>query len=222
MGLAASQARFLCITARKADCEYKSTELAQQKLDITKQLGAISNEYSNAMNATKLMWSNDAVNGSYGMTYSLMMMPSAANDFNPYMITTSSGAIVLNGPYAAAAKAAGISKSGGIGSQESRDKFISALVPYGLITEDTAKAITLNDYEYKLNGNNLELDESSGTIGTTGVDWDPSAGMGRDPLNKSANVMSFADLCLSESMGLQTVDWAKMFVGDGQYTEKEF
>ncbi len=84
MGLAASQARFLCITARKADCEYKSTELAQQKLDITKQLGAISNEYSNAMNATKLMWSNDAVNGSYGMTYSLMMMPSAANDFNPY------------------------------------------------------------------------------------------------------------------------------------------
>lgn len=222
MGLAASQARFLCITARKADCEYKSTELAQQKLDITKQLGAISNEYSNAMNATKLMWSNDAVNGSYGMTYSLMMMPSAANDFNPYMITTSSGAIVLNGPYAAAAKAAGISKSGGIGSQESRDKFISALVPYGLITEDTAKAITLNDYEYKLDGNNLKLDESSGTIGTTGVDWDPSAGMGRDPLNKSANVMSFADLCLSESMGLQTVDWAKMFVGDGQYTEKEF
>ena len=127
MGLAASQARFLCITARKADCEYKSTELAQQKLDITKQLGAISTEYSNAMNATKLMWSNDAVNGSYGMTYSLLMMPSAANDFNPYMVTTSSGAIVLNGPYAAAAKAAGISKSGGIGSQESRDKFISAL-----------------------------------------------------------------------------------------------
>ena len=223
MGLAASQARFLCITARKADCEYKSTELAQQKLDITKQLGAISTEYSNAMNATKLMWSNDAVNGSYGMTYSLLMMPSAANDFNPYMVTTSSGAIVLNGPYAAAAKAAGISKSGGIGSQESRDKFISALVPYGLVTEETAKAITVNDYAYKIENNSLKLDESSTTLGTRGIDWNPSAGMGRDPLNKgNVDAMTLAELCMSEAIGLQTIDWAKMFVGSDQLTTKEF
>ena len=38
MGLAASQARFLGITARKTSCEYKSTEIAQQKLEITNQL----------------------------------------------------------------------------------------------------------------------------------------------------------------------------------------
>lgn len=223
MGLAASQARFLCITARKADCEYKSTDLAQQKLDITKQLGAISTEYSNAMNATKLMWSNDAVNGSYGMAYSLMMTPSAANDFNPYMITTSTGAIVLNGPYAAAAKAAGISKSGGIGSQEGRDKFISALVPYGLVTEETAKAITVNDYAYKIENNSLKLDEASTSLMTTGVSWDPSAGMGRDPLSKgNVKAMTLADLCLSEAIGLQTIDWAKMFAPEGQQTTKEF
>ncbi len=224
MGLAASQARFLCITARKADCEYKSTELAQQKLDITKQLGAISNEYSNAMNATKLMWSNDAVGGSYGMAYSLLMMPSAANDFNPYLVTTSSGAVVLNGPYAAAAKAAGISKSGGLGSQEGRDKFISALVPYGIVTEETARAITLNDYAVDLD--KVKKDNVVEFTGVTtngkSVDWNPAAGMGRDPLNKAnVDAMTLADLCLSEAIGQQTIDWAKMFVNPGEMTEKE-
>ena len=43
------------------------------------------------------------------------------------MVTTPSGAVVLNDKYAAAARAAGLSKAGGIGSQQSRDKFISAL-----------------------------------------------------------------------------------------------
>ena len=135
MGLAASQARFLCITARKADCEYKSTALAQEKLDITKQLSDISTKYAQSMNATKLIWQNEAITNDYGVTYSLLMMPTAANDYNPYMITSPSGAIVLNTEYAAAARAAGISKAGGVGSQESRDKFISALAYQGSVTK---------------------------------------------------------------------------------------
>ena len=102
MGLAASQARFLCITARKADCEYKSTDLAQQKLEITNQLSDISNEYSNAMNSTKLIWDNENVANPAAVDYALLMTHSAANDYNPYMLTTASGAIVLNSTYAAA------------------------------------------------------------------------------------------------------------------------
>ena len=138
MGLATSQARFLCITARKADCEYKSTELAQQKLEITNQLSDISANYANAMNSTKLVWKNDLVENDYGLTYNLLMTPSAANDYNPYMVTTSSGAIVLNSEYAAAAKDSGISKAGGISSADGRDKFIAALVPNEIVTQDTA------------------------------------------------------------------------------------
>ena len=104
MGLAASQARFLGITARKADCEYKSTELAQQKLEITNQLSDISATYANAMNSTKLIWNNEACNQDYGLTYSLIMTPSDMNNYNPYMITTPTGAVILNSEYAAAAK----------------------------------------------------------------------------------------------------------------------
>lgn len=229
MGLAASQARFLCITARRADCEYKSTELAQQKLDITKQLGAISTEYASAMNATKLLWQNDSVENTFGLSYSLLMMPSALNDYNPYMVTSPSGAIILNTEYAAAARAAGLSKAGGNGSQQSRDKFISALVPLGLVTDETAKAITKFDYKVDMD----KFNKDNGNIEFTNLDtvtgaganvlWDSAAGMGREPKKKNGvTAMTFTDLCLSESMGLQNIDWGKLIVKEGEITKNEY
>ena len=133
MGLAASQARFLGITLRKANCEFKSTELAQQRLELTNQMTDIAQEYANAMNATKLVWHNDMVTDSfgnpmdYGLSYSLLMMPSAANDYNPYMVSTRSGAIVLNSKFKAAAEAAGISEGGGTASAAGRKKFLASL-----------------------------------------------------------------------------------------------
>lgn len=224
MGLAASQARFLSITARKADCEYKSTDLAQQKLEITNQISDISNQYASAMNATKLMWSNDAVAGDYGLTYSLLMMPCAMNDFNPYMITSPSGSIILNTEYAAAAKAAGISKAGGIGSQAQRDKFISALVPGGIVTDETAKSITKFDYAaVKNDDNTITFTNIDDIKSNQGISWNPAAGLGAAPLNKaSVEAMTFSDLVLSESIGQKTVDWGKLLVNSNEITEKEF
>lgn len=216
MGLAASQARFLCITARKADCEYKSTELAQQKLEITNQLSDISTEYSNAMNATKLMWSNDAVDGDFSMSYGLLMTPSVANDYNPYMVTTASGAIVLNSEYAAAAKAAGISKAGGIGSQDSRDKFIAALSYQGLITDTTSKAITRTDYEVdtdKTAANNKITFKQNPVTATSGVDWNPAAGMGAIPKNKnSVAAMTLSDIINSSAIGQKQLTGQKFLL----------
>ena len=212
MGLATSQARFLCITARKADCEYKSTELAQQKLEITNQLSDISANYANAMNSTKLVWKNDLVKNDYGLTYNLLMTPSAANDYNPYMVTTSSGAIVLNSEYAAAAKAAGISKAGGISSADGRDKFIAALVPNGIVTQDTANSIMTTDYvATKMDDGTLKLDKANTSATTGNVGWNSGAGMGSTPLDKnSVDGMDKAALIMSDLIGKQLVDWAQL------------
>ena len=212
MGLATSQARFLCITARKADCEYKSTELAQQKLEITNQLSDISANYANAMNSTKLVWKNDLVENDYGLTYNLLMTPSAANDYNPYMVTTSSGAIVLNSEYAAAAKAAGISKAGGIASADGRDKFIAALVPNGIVTQDTANSIMTTDYvATKMDDGTLKLDKANTSATTGNVGWNSGAGMGSTPLDKnSVDGMDKAALIMSDLIGKQLVDWAQL------------
>jgi hypothetical protein len=222
MGLAASQARFLCITARKADCEYKSTDLAQQKLELSSQLSDISTEYANSLNATTLMWSNDAVDQDYGVSYSLLMTPSAANDYNPYMITTPAGAVVLNSEYAAAAKAAGISKGGGSGSQAQRDKFISALVPGGIVTENTAKAITIYDYTAVKGADNTISFSNSSVSPSTGIDWNPSSGLGKTPLNKTGgSTLTLSEMISSESIGQRSIDWSKMFVTSGQETKVE-
>lgn len=212
MGLATSQARFLCITARKADCEYKSTELAQQKLEITNQLSDISANYANAMNSTKLVWKNDLVENDYGLTYNLLMTPSAANDYNPYMVTTSSGAIVLNSEYAAAAKAAGISKAGGIASADGRDKFIAALVPNGIVTQDTANSIMTTDYvATKMDDGTLKIDKANTSATTGNVGWNSGAGMGSTPLDKnSVDGLDKAALIMSDLIGEQLVDWAQL------------
>lgn len=212
MGLATSQARFLCITARKADCEYKSTELAQQKLEITNQLSDISANYANAMNSTKLVWKNDLVENDYGLTYNLLMTPSAANDYNPYMVTTSSGAIVLNSEYAAAAKAAGISKAGGISSADGRDKFIAALVPGGIVTQDTANSIMTTDYvATKMADGTLKLDKANTSATTGNVGWNSGAGMGSTPLDKnSVDGLDISALITSDLIGKQLVDWAQL------------
>lgn len=225
MGLAASQARFLCITARKADCEYKSTDLAQQKLEITNQLSDISNEYSNAMNSTKLIWDNENVANPAAVDYALLMTHSAANDYNPYMLTTASGAIVLNSTYAAAAKAAGISKSGGLGSQASRDKFISALAYQGIITEETAKSI-VNDY-YSVDEAATEeagqiVFSKSDYMGGSGIPWNSIAGMGDEPKEKyAADDFTLSEMCYSD-IGTTLVDWAQAIAGDGQVTKLEY
>lgn len=225
MGLAASQARFLCITARKADCEYKSTDLAQQKLSITNQLAAVSNDYVNAMNATKLMWSNDTVDADYGLTYSLLMMPSAVNDYDPYMITTPSGAIVLNSEYAAAARAAGLSKAGGIGSQEQRDKFIQAMVPGGLVTKETADSITRYDFKAEKVSGGVSFEDATVSDGGegSGVQWNPLAGIGAQPKNKSVvDAMQLPELIMSEQIGQQLIDWTALTLKDGQISKVEY
>ena len=53
MGMAASQARFLALTARKADCEYRSMQNAQEKLALTRRLAAATQQYENSLNLTK-------------------------------------------------------------------------------------------------------------------------------------------------------------------------
>lgn len=225
MGLAASQARFLCITARKMNCEYKSTDLAQQKLEITNQLADISNTYSNALNSTKLVWDNDSVATASTLNYGLLMSPSAANDYNPYMLSTTTGAIVLTSEYAAAAKAAGISKTGGFGSQDSRDKFISALAYSGKITEDTANSVAQNLYKVEKdeNGNLQFTGKISKPAGvTSGIVWNPLAGMGGVPKEKyAADDFTMTQLCMSD-IGKTKIDWAQVLAGVGQITEQEY
>lgn len=112
MGLAASQARFLAITARKMNCEFESMQIAQQKLSVTRDQQAAAQKYQNSLSATKLVWDADnncdGTGDVYNLNYGLMMTPSALNEYDPYLITDTQGKIVLSDSMFEAAVAAGI------------------------------------------------------------------------------------------------------------------
>ena len=58
MGLAASQARLLNLTARMHDIEYKAQNLEAQKLQMANESDQVYSEYEEALNATKIQFKN--------------------------------------------------------------------------------------------------------------------------------------------------------------------
>ncbi len=149
MGLAASQARLLTITSRKADCEFESMRLSHEKIALSRDMERISDEYQNAMNQTKLIYDYYGTGTSdMALTYGLLMTPSVYNDYYPRLLTDKSNRVVLSSVYASAAKAAGIPVEGynGTPSSEVRNKFIEALRDRGVISAASAASIESVSY----------------------------------------------------------------------------
>lgn len=98
MGLAASQCRLLMLTARKDDVEGSLLKLSNQKLCLARDTADIAEEYTNALNATKLVYKDGDT--SFDLTYNTLMRPSSKVD-NQYLLTNSSGNVLLDDSYAA-------------------------------------------------------------------------------------------------------------------------
>lgn len=167
MGLAASQARFLGITARKNHCELKSMQIAQEKLSVTNQLSQISEDYQRSLDATKLVWDSELItDGSiYDVSYELLMQPSYLNDYSPQLLTNNHNQIVVNNQMAIALKAAGLAETGGSPrNQTTFEKFIAALNTAGIINTAEAAGISANKSLYKdTNGLGGEVMETFST-----------------------------------------------------------
>lgn len=121
MGLAASQARFLAITSRKASCEFQSMQVAQQQLSLSRDMEEISKEYQDAINQTQLIWDPDGQGTNiYGLSYDIMMRPSELNNYVPFMLGRRDGKIALDEKMAAVAAAIGLPEDGFTGSEQEK------------------------------------------------------------------------------------------------------
>lgn len=149
MGLAASQARLLTITARKSDCEYQSMAYSHQKIALARDMNIVSAEYQDALNQTKIIYDYYGTGDkSTLLSYGLLMSPSQLNNFTPSPVTDPSGRIVLDGGLAAAARAAGIPQEG-LGctpSSDIRNKFVQGLVDNGVISRATGNGVQSVQY----------------------------------------------------------------------------
>lgn len=141
MGLAASQARLLTITARKSDCEFQSMRYSHQKIALSRDLAALSNEYQNSLDQTKLVYDFYGTGDeTTALSYGLLMTPSELNGYLPTLITDGAGKAVLSSQYAAAARAAGIPQEGlgCLPSSDLRNKFLQGLADSGVISQNAS------------------------------------------------------------------------------------
>ena len=169
MGLSASQARLLTITARKSDCEYESMRLSHQKIALSRDMERLSAEYDTAMAQTKLVWDYYGTDSeTTDLTYGLLMTPSAINNYTPSPITDSSGRVVLDDRLATAAKAAGIPQEGldGLPSSDVRNAFIDSLVSTGYISAVQGENIKKTTYNQMAGVGSSDLVNVNTTEGT--------------------------------------------------------
>ena len=97
MGLAASQARLLTITARLADNELRSQTINNAKMRLATQSAQASDEYVSALNNAQMMFSNvgtDGLTQKQALTFNALTQYSQYN--NQYGIVNSAGMIMVS------------------------------------------------------------------------------------------------------------------------------
>ena len=97
MGLAASQARLLTITARLADNELRSQTINNAKMRLATQSAQASDEYVTALNNAQLMFSNTGTDGltkKQALTFNALTQYSQYN--NQYGLINSAGQILVS------------------------------------------------------------------------------------------------------------------------------
>ncbi len=71
MGLAASQGRYLCLTARNSDLVYEGQQISQQRLNLASETEEIANNYTEAINNT-ILQATTADGGTQQLTYDII------------------------------------------------------------------------------------------------------------------------------------------------------
>ena len=99
MGMAASQARLLQLTSRKHTIGLQLTQLANDKVSLSRDMQRVSREYQNALTQKTFKWSNNSGVSYIDLSYSNLMRPSAMNQNRPYVLTDSSGKVIIDTAY---------------------------------------------------------------------------------------------------------------------------
>ena len=154
MGMAASQVRFLQLTNRKNEIGFQLTQLANDKVSLSRDMQKVSKEYQNALNQKVLKWSNNSGVTYVDLSYQNLMKPSSMNQNKPYLLTDASDRVVIDSEYQKYASL--ISSTGAPGGdwQSVRTKVISELT--GI---DANKINNANAYQEEIWANEAVINQ---------------------------------------------------------------
>lgn len=153
MGMGSSAYREFFFINRKNSIGLELTRLSNEKVSLSREMQKVSRNYQDSLNTKTLKWSNNAGVSYIDLSYSNLMTPSAMNQQNPYVLTDSSGAVVIASNYQKYAEM--ISPNGAPGGdwESNRTKILSELT--GI---DASKIDTYATYKANLDSAQAELD----------------------------------------------------------------
>ena len=101
MGLSASQARFLQLTARRSNVEYQAQQIAFERLQLSNSLSQITNIYEDKTTNRKMVFNFNDGTGSQTVdisyrNYMNYMNSNSATADNQYFLLNTSGKIVVS------------------------------------------------------------------------------------------------------------------------------
>lgn len=170
MGLAASQARLLCITMRIDDDQYKLLKLSAEQLSLCNEKTALAEEYDFRINAVNYeydgveQFSYSGLMGSAGLTAGLE---------NPVFITNAQNKVVLDGAYGMAMQSAYLASNGKPqGSSVGFNAFVAQITGDGTTdwssaAKGTVKSTGSSNGASNAQGADVKTDDKTSNNGTT-------------------------------------------------------
>lgn len=92
MGLAASQGRYLALTARNSDLTYEMQQIAQQRLNLATQTQTVADTYNEAMSNTVMLV--NLADGSQRLTYDIITSQDPFNGLNMRIVDANGNVVV--------------------------------------------------------------------------------------------------------------------------------
>lgn len=153
MGMSSTQGRFLQLTSRKNDIGLQLTRLSNEKVSLSREMQKVSAKYREGISTKTLKWSNNAGVSYIDLSYSNLMTPSAMNQQKPYLLTDSSGAVVIASNYQKYAEMISPDGSAGGDWESNRNQILAELT--GI---DESKMASQSKYQADLDAAQAELD----------------------------------------------------------------
>ncbi len=99
MGISSHQVRLLQLTDRNHTIGRELTRLANDKVDLTRDMSKATTAYQQALNAKTLKWSANSGVSYVDLTYKNLMRPSQMNANTAYLLTDSSDRVLIDYNY---------------------------------------------------------------------------------------------------------------------------
>ncbi len=213
MGLAASQVRFLMLTARKADCEYGISINSMYKMALTREMNELTSEYYSRLQGKQISYyangQYNPVNYSYLMGYGNNYTPlldrenSTLKEDNSMILADYNGRVVLSSAYANAitsvigTSAMDANGRGGTFSLHQIPAILASLCP----------GIPEEDFEAVINEEGLDSSYTSNIVNTyTGEDTGENTETDNSD-NVTENVKNIVDFYLPIFLAAASNGW---------------